>query len=370
MGGERSARGTVATMAPALDVGLLSLGDLITDPVTGERRTPAQRHRNLVEQAVVAEAVGMNRVHLGEHHLCEYILASPTVVLGAIAERTSKVRLSHGVALGVNNSPIRLAEDFSTLDALSAGRAEPCLGRGNYFPHVYTAFGQDPADAAGVFAEHVELVVRLLGEESVTWSGRHHPPLNGVTLHPRPTQLPRPPIWVGAGGSLGSVQLAGRLGLWVMLPTVFGSVDMFRPAVEAYRAAWAEAGHDPAGARIGACTHLWVAPSSQQARAQWEARYRAYIEWVNELVAWSTGRPLAGFGAFDFDQRTSQSAVCGSPAEVTDRLGSIAEALSLDTSIVMLDMGGMPDAELFPAIELFGAEVLPHLAAPMGAAAA
>ncbi len=351
-------------MASALDVGLLSLGDLITDPTTGARRTPGERHRNLVEQAVVAESVGMDRVHLGEHHLCEYILAAPTMVLAAIAERTSRIRLSHGVALGVTNSPIRLAEDFATLDGLSRGRAEPCLGRGTFFPHVFRAFGQDPRHAAELFAEHVELVARLLAEEEVTWRGEHHPPLDGVTLHPRPEQQPRPPIWLGSGASLRSVELAGRLGLWLMLPTVFGTVDSFRPAVDAYRAAWVDAGHDPAGMRVGACSHLWVAPTSQGARAQWEPRYRAYIEWVNELQAWSAGKPkgtIGGLGGFDFDRLTSETAICGSPSEVVERIASIAERLGLDTEIVMLDMGGVPDGELFAALELFGAEVLPHL---------
>jgi alkanesulfonate monooxygenase SsuD/methylene tetrahydromethanopterin reductase-like flavin-dependent oxidoreductase (luciferase family) len=347
-----------------LDVGLLSLGDLITDPSTGSRRTPAERHRNLVEQAVLAEEVGMTRVHLGEHHLCEYILSSPAVVLGAIAERTTTLRLSTGVALGANNSPIRLAEDYATLDVLSGGRVEPCFGRGTFFPHVFRSFGHDPAAASAVFAEHIELIVGLMEHESMTWSGLHHPPLEAVTMHPRPVQTPRPPIWLGAGASVRSVELAGRLGLWLMLPTVFGTVDMFRPAVDTYRAAWDAAGHDPAAARIGCCTHLWVAATTEAARRQWEPRYRAYIEWVNDLQAWSAGKPpgtVGGLGGFDFDRLTAETAICGSPAEVVDRMGTIASALDLDTQIVMLDMGGVPDDELFAAIELLGAAVLPQL---------
>jgi alkanesulfonate monooxygenase SsuD/methylene tetrahydromethanopterin reductase-like flavin-dependent oxidoreductase (luciferase family) len=352
-----------------LDIGLLSLGDLITDPTTGERRTAAQRHRNLVEQAVLAESIGMTRVHLGEHHLCEYILSSPAVVLAAIAERTSTLRLSTGVALGANNSPIRLAEDYATLDVLSDGRAEPCLGRGTFFPHVFRAFGQDPTNAKAVFAEHVELICALLEHEDVHWSGAHHPEQTAVTLHPRPVQRPRPPVWLGAGASMDSVDLAARLGLWLMLPTVFGTIDMFEPVADRYRAAWASAGH--AGApRVGCCNHLWVAPTSQAARRQWEPRYGAYINWVNELQGRSAGRPagtVGGLGQFDFDALTSQTAICGSPAEVIDRSAAIAEQLGLDTQIVMMDMGGVPDAELFAAMELLGAEVLPAFAqnAPM-----
>jgi alkanesulfonate monooxygenase SsuD/methylene tetrahydromethanopterin reductase-like flavin-dependent oxidoreductase (luciferase family) len=348
-----------------VDVGLLSLGDLITDPTTGDRRTPAQRHRNLVEQAVVAEQVGMTRVHLGEHHLCDYVLSSPAVVLAAIAERTSRVRLSNGVALGVNNSPIRLAEDYATLDVLSGGRAEPCLGRGTFFPHVFRAFGQDPTVAKATFAEHVDVFVRLLAEQDVHWSGAHHPAIEGFTMQPRPVQQPRPPVWLGVGASPDSIMLAAQQGLWLMLPTVFGTVDMFRPAVELYTKTWEAAGHDPADRRIGCCSHLWVAPTSQAARVQWEPRYRAYIEWVNELQAWSAGKPngqRSGLGPFNFDALTAETAICGSPEQVVDRMSSIASALNLDTHIVMLDMGGVPDGELFDAIELFGSEVLPKVA--------
>jgi alkanesulfonate monooxygenase SsuD/methylene tetrahydromethanopterin reductase-like flavin-dependent oxidoreductase (luciferase family) len=343
-----------------MKVGLLSLGDLVTDPVTTQRRSPAQRHRNLVEQAVLAESVGFDMVNLGEHHACDYILSAPAVVLGAIAERTSRLRLSTGVALGVNNDPLRLAEDYATVDALSGGRVEPVVGRGTYFPHTFAALGQDPGCAKEVFAEHVELLVRLWSEEDVHWSGRHRAPLEGVTMHPRPTQMPRPPIWLGAGGSVESVDLAARLGLWLMLPTVFGTPEQFRPMVDRYCEQWERHGHDLATRRIGCCTHFFVAPTTAAARTAWAPRYHAYVQFVSDLIAWSTG----GRGAvapFDFDRLTSTIAVCGSPAEAVDRLGRFRDLLSLDTSLLMLDMGGMPDDELFAAIELTGAEVIPQL---------
>ena len=343
-------------------VGLLSLGDLITDPITGVRRTHGQRHRNLVEQAVVAEATGFSSVHLGEHHFCDYILSSPPVVLAAIAERTSTLRLSTGVALGVNLDPVRLAEDYATVDVLSGGRVEPVIGRGTFFPHTFSAFGQDPRIAKDVFAENLETLIRLWTEERVTTIGRHRPSLTDVTVMPRPMQQPRPPIWAGVGASAESIDLAARLGLRLMLPTVFGTIDMFRRAVEIYMHAWDSYGHSRSAMRIGACHHTFVHSDSATARARWEPRYRAYIEWVNELQFQSTGGRSKGLGDFDFDALTGETAVCGSPAQVVDRLGSIAEALSLDTQILMSDMGGMPDDELFPAIELIGSEVIPALA--------
>ncbi len=342
-------------------VGLLSLGDLVADPVTGLLRSPAERHRNLVEQAVLAEQAGFDSVHLGEHHACEYILSSPAVVLGAIAERTTRLRLSTGVALGVNNDPLRLAEDYATVDVLSGGRAEPVIGRGTFFPHAYAALGQDPRHAKAVFAEHVEILVRLWTEDAVTWRGEHRAPLEGVQLHPRPVQRDRAPFWIGGGASTESVDLAARLGLGIMLPTVFGTPEMFRPMVDRYLEQWDLHGHDPAGRRIGCCLHFFVAGRRAEARQRWEPRYRAYIEFVNDLVAWSTNGVSNGLGGFDFDRLCATTAVCGSAGEVVDRLGHLTELLSLDTVLVMLDMGGMPDAELFGAIERTGAEVLPAL---------
>jgi alkanesulfonate monooxygenase SsuD/methylene tetrahydromethanopterin reductase-like flavin-dependent oxidoreductase (luciferase family) len=342
-----------------MDVGLLSLGDLITDPVTGERRTHAARHRNLIEQAVLAETVGFSSVHLGEHHFCDYILSAPPVVLAAIAERTTHLRLSTGVALGVNLDPLRLAEDYATLDVISGGRVEPVIGRGTFFPHTFSAFGQDSDVAKEMFAENLELLLRIWNEESVTWTGVHRPSISELTVNPRPLQHPRPPIWAGVGASADSIDLAARLGLWLMLPTVFGTVDMFRKAVDFYRDRWAYYGHPSEDMRIGCCTHTFVHENSQEARRIWEPRYRAYIEWVNDLQAKSSGGTMRGLGGFDFDHLVANTAMCGSPAELVDRMGQIAAALHLDQQILMFDMGGMPDHELFAAIELAGAEVLP-----------
>ena len=341
-----------------MQVGLLSLGDLITDPVTGHRRTAAERHRNLVEQAVAAERLGFFSVHLGEHHFCEYIVSSPAVVLAAIAERTTTLRLSTGVTLGVNLDPVRVAEDYATIDVLSGGRVEPVIGRGTFFPHVFAGFGQDPRRARAMFAEHLELLIRLWTEEKVTWSGSYRTPLDGVTTHPRPVQQPRPPIWVGGGASPESVELAARLGLGLMLPTVFGTPETFRPMVELYEHRWAAHGHDPALRRVGCVSHAHVAATSARARQRWEPRYRAYIEWVNDLVHRSTGGASSGLGAFDFDRMCATTAICGSPAEVIDRMGTLREVLHLDTHLVMFDMGGLPDDELFDTIELFGTDVL------------
>lgn len=343
--------------------GLLTLGDLVTDPVTGTRRTHAQRHRNIVDQAVLAERVGFTSVHLGEHHFCDYILSAPPVVLAAIAEHTSTLRLSTGVTLGTTLDPLRIAEDYATVDLLSGGRVEPCIGRGTFFPHTFDTFGQDARLSKAVFAEHLELLVEVWEHEHVTWTGQHHPPLVDVTVMPRPLQSPRPPMWVGAGTSRESIELAARLGLWLMLPTVFGTMEMFRPVVEAYEEAWEAAGHPVEARRIGCCNHAFVHRDSGTARRIWEPRYRAYVEAVNELQRASSKGAGNGMGAFDFDERLASVALCGSPEQVVDRIGTNRELLHLDTQLLMFDMGGLPDHELFATIELAGTDVIPQLQA-------
>jgi alkanesulfonate monooxygenase SsuD/methylene tetrahydromethanopterin reductase-like flavin-dependent oxidoreductase (luciferase family) len=344
-----------------VELGLLTLGDLVTDPVSGERRTHAERHRNFVEQGVLAEATGFASFHVGEHHFCDYIVSSPPVVLAAIAERTTSLRLSTGVTLGVNLDPVRVAEDYATVDVLSGGRCEPCIGRGTFFPHTFAGFGQDPQDAHAMFAEHLELLIQLWTSDEVHWKGSFRAPLEGQTTMPRPLQQPRPPVWLGAGSSHRSVELAARLGLRLMLPTVFGTPERFAPMVELYERQWSEHGHDPADVRIGCVSHAHVDRDSATARRRWEPRYRAYIEWVNDLQSRSSDGRNRGLGGFDFDALCRSTALCGSPAEVLDRMGQIQDLLHLDTHVVMLDMGGLPDGELFAAIELFGSDVIPEV---------
>ncbi len=348
-----------------MDVGLLTLGDWLTDPVTGHRPTEGQRHRQIVEQAVVAESAGFASVHLGEHHFSDYILTSPPVVLAAIAARTTSIRLSNGVALAANLDPVRVAEDYATVDVLSEGRMEPCFGRGNAYPDVYTFFGQEPSEATDRFAENVRLIDRLWRSDGpISWAGRHRVPLVDVEVHPRPDRRPRPPMWIGGGLSPDSIDLAVELGCWLMLPTVFGRWELFVPAVERYIAGWEAAGRDPGDRRIGACSHAFAGSDSAATRARWAPRYLHYLDSVNGWIgqaARRAGTEAPVLPAGDFDQLNATIAISGSPSEVVDRMGCAAQTLHLDTHLLMVDMGGTPDIEVFDTIELIGAEVIPQL---------
>lgn len=336
-----------------MQLAVMSLGDLLADPVTGTTMTELERHRSIVNQAVVAEELGFTAVHLGEHHFSDYQLSSPPVVLAAIAERTTNLRLSTAVTLGANLDPVRVAEDYATVDVLSSGRAEVVLGRGNLFVETYENFGQPVDTARALFDENVRLLQRLLTEEDVVWQGQFRSPLTGVTTRPRP--VADLPVWIGAA-SPASAELAADIGAWLMLPTVFGKPEMFVGIADAYRERWEANGRSPADARVGACSHTHVA-ATQAAAAEWEPYYRNYWDFVGGLLG-GRGR----WPAFDFDDLTCGPAIVGSPAQVVDRIGQWHEILNMDRHLFMFDLGGISQPALQTTLELFGEQVGPHIA--------
>lgn len=341
-----------------MKIGLVSLGDVLPDPATGRCVTDAQRHRSIVEQAVLAESVGFDAVHLGEHHGSGYQLSAPAVVLAAIGERTTTLTLSTGVTLVANLDPVRVAEDYATVDVLSGGRAEIVAGRGSLFARTFEYLGQDSRQSRPLYNEHVALLVKLLREENVSHPGPLRAPLDGFTSRPRP--VADLPLWLGGGLNAETPTLAGQLGLPLMLPSVFAPPDAFVPHIEAYRQAYADSGH-PGGPRLGAICHCHVDTTGQGARSAFEPHYRQYWEWVQELVQAYT--PRARSLPFDYEKMLAGPALCGSPAEVIDRVGQWKAALPLPLERFgfMFDLGGMPEDRLRTTIERFGADVAPHI---------
>jgi alkanesulfonate monooxygenase SsuD/methylene tetrahydromethanopterin reductase-like flavin-dependent oxidoreductase (luciferase family) len=340
---------------------LMSLGDMVTDPVTGAAETAAQRHRAIVEAAVVADSAGFEGFHVGEHHGLEYTTSAPPVILSAIGERTTSLKLSTAVTLAANLDPIRMSEDYATVDALSDGRCEVVVGRGNFFVSTYTLFGRKLEDSHEVFAENVELLTQLFTGKTVSWPGsRHRAPIEDFALQPAP--VGSVPVWIGGGASESSTELAARLGLDLMLPSAFGNPEMFKPVVETYLERFASYGH-PHQPRIGACWHVNVAETTQAARERWEPRYRAYFELMKTIIPRVNPDPPPFIKKpFDFEFLTTRGpALVGSAGEVADKLNTWAEVLSSDTNLIYVDMGGQPAGEFRDMVELIGSSVIPQL---------
>ncbi|MFD1148376.1 LLM class flavin-dependent oxidoreductase [Saccharothrix hoggarensis] len=326
-----------------MDVYLLILGDHLPDPRTGHSVSEAERLRAVVEQAVVAEESGFTGVAIGEHHFTRYIVSAPELLLATIAARTSTLRLSTGVTLLAHHDPVRVAEELATLDVLSRGRAELIVARG-VSQRTDAAFGvQD--DLRARFDENLRLLLRLLEEPHVTWEGRYRSPLVDVTTTPRPVQRPRPLVWIGSGSAV-SADLAVELDLPLMLPSTLRDPGTHREVVERYRTAMG------GGGRVALPSHVFVAPTAAEARVTWRPHLAAYAEFAD---------PWRGDGDVDVDALMEGAAVCGDPAEVTERLNGLTELLGLDAQLVMVDIGGLPHEAVLDTIRLFGREVLPKL---------
>lgn len=335
----------------ATDYGILSLADHLADPVTGGRVSQAERLAAVVEQAVLSEQAGFAVFGVGEHHFGDYILPSPELVLATAAARTSRIQLGTSVTLLANNDPVRQAEQLATLDVLSGGRAEMTFARG-VSESTAVAFGVEDFDELRPrFEEYLRLVLRLFTEDEVTWEGRYRAPLDRIRLQPRPIQQPHPRVWIGGGLSNTSADLAASLDLPLFLPSLFRWPEDYGKIVTRYRERREAAGHtEPA--TLGFPSYVHVAKTSQEARQRWRPYFENYRDFA-----------LSVRGAFgrstEFDDLLHGPAICGSPAEVIDRIGQVNELLGLTRHIFLVDIGGAPMSLVSEVIDLLATDVVP-----------
>src|SRR5512143_859545 len=244
-----------------MEIGVFTFADVRRDPESGEAITAEQRLRELLEEVELADEVGLDVFGVGEHHRPDFTVSTPAVVLAAAAARTKRIRLTSAVTVLSSDDPVRVFQEFSTVDLLSGGRAEIMVGRGS-FVESFPLFGYDLRDYDALFAEKLELLLRLREDERVTWSGAHRPPLQGEGVYPRPVQSPLP-VWVAVGGTPESAVRAGMLGLPMALAIIGGLPERFAPFAELHRRAGREAGHDPPALSIN--SHGFLADTVEEA---------------------------------------------------------------------------------------------------------
>src|SRR5471030_1919842 len=245
-----------------MELGIYTFAELTPDPATCRTIDPATRLRNLLEEAELADQVGLDVFGVGEHHRPDFAVSTPAVVLAAAAERTKRIRLTSAVSVLSSDDPVRVFQDFATLDLLSGGRAEIMAGRGS-FVESFPLFGYDLGLYDELFAEKLELLLALRSSERVTWSGRHRSPIDDLPVHPRPLQGPLP-VWVAVGGNPESALRAGALGLPMALAIIGGMPERFAPFAELHRRAARQAGHDPLPA-LSINSHGYIADTTQRA---------------------------------------------------------------------------------------------------------
>jgi probable LLM family oxidoreductase len=329
----------------AFELGLATFADLAPG------MSAEQRMRDLLEEAELAEQLGLDVFAIGEHHRPDYLVSSPAVVLAAIAARTERIRLSSAVTVLSSDDPVRVFEQFAELDLLSGGRAEIMAGRGSFI-ESFPLFGYDLEDYDELFAEKLELLLEIRASNPVTWTGRHRPPLRDAIVWPRPVQDPLP-VWVAVGGTPQSVVRAGRLGLPMTLAIIGGQPERFRPLVELHRQAAQAAGHEEA--RVAINTHAFVADTPAQADAAFAA---AYLQMMNRIGR-ERGWPPSGRPEYEALRSPRGALAVGSPEQVAEKILLEHELFAHQRYIAQMSVGAVTHRDVMRSIELFGTEVAP-----------
>lgn len=339
-----------ARACDGMELGLYTFGDLVVDPVSAKAATAATRLREVVEAAKLADESGLDVFGVGEHHRLDCAISSPPVVLSAIAPLTRRIRLSSATTVLPTIDPVRVFEDFATLDLLSDGRAEIIAGRGA-FVESYPLFGYDLNDRDALFAEHLDVLLRCNASSRVTWQGKLRSALSDAEIAPRPLRGELP-IWVGVGATAASASRAGSLGLRMSL-AILGTSARMKPLVDGYRRAGIAAGHPADRLEIGIASHMFLHEDSQQARDLFHPRHAAYFR--------AMGRPGLSRSEFDALVAPPDGLLVGSPAEVADKILLQHELFGHDRYIAQCDIGGLPYRHVANTIELFANEVAPSV---------
>ena len=314
----------------------------------------SERLRNLVDQIVQADQVGLDVFGIGEHHRREYLDSAPAMILAAAAARTHRIRLTSAVTVLSAADPVRVFQQFATLDLLSQGRAEMVVGRGSSI-EAFPLFGFRLEDYDDLFAEKLDLLLNIREHEQVRWSGKYRPALTGQGVYPRPVQNPLP-IWLGVGGTPESFVRAGRLGLPLMVAIIGGETRRFRPLVDLYRAAGEQAGHAPERLKVGVHALGYIAETTQEAA---DAFFPGYARAIAS-VAKERGWPPVTRAGFDAQRGPHGALLIGSPEEVIEKIVRHSEALGGIARITFqMNASSLPHAKLMRAIEVLGTQVAP-----------
>ncbi|GEM82381.1 LLM class flavin-dependent oxidoreductase [Meiothermus hypogaeus] len=335
------------------EIGLYSFAENTPDPYTGATQDPARRLRDLVESAQLADQVGLDVFGLGEHHRAEYLSSTPATILAAIAERTRRIRLTSAVSVLSSDDPVRVFQQFATLDLLSGGRAEVMAGRGS-FVESFPLFGYDLDDYDELFEEKLGLLLELRAAERVTWSGRHRPPLADQPVYPRPLQDPLP-VWVAVGGTPASVVRAASLGLPMALAIIGGMPERFAPLFGLYRQAAREAGHDPRRLPLSVNSHGFIADDPKEAL---ELSYAA-SSFIMDRIGRERGWPPQSRAQYEFAATLRGANFVGHPEQIVEKILFQHGLFGHQRFLLQLSVGTLPHAKVMRAIELLGTEVAP-----------
>jgi probable LLM family oxidoreductase len=336
-----------------MEIGLYTFADITRDPKTGASVGHGQRLGEVLDAAKLADEAGLAVFGVGEHHRLDMAVSSPAVVMAAIGAATKRIRLTSAVTILPTLDPVRVFQDFATVDLLSGGRAEITVGRGA-FVESFPLFGYEIENYDALFAEKLDLLMKLNESERVTWEGKFRTPLADAEISPRPANGTLP-IWIGVGGTPESAVRAGRLGLPLTLANITQPPAKFAPQIEAYREAGAAAGHEPEALKVAIAGHLFIGKDSKTARDDFYPHYAAYFR--DHAVK---GKYAMEISREEFDKRAAPDGplYVGSVQEIVDKIGRGRELFRHDRYLGQIDIGGLPYAKVAEGIELLAGEVV------------
>ena len=346
-----------------MEIGVDSFAAAIDD--TGVLGTPLDRMRDLLEEIEHADQLGLDVFGIGEHHRKDFLDSAPAVILAAAAARTKRIRLTSAVAVLSAADPVRLFQQFATLDLISQGRAEMVVGRGSFI-EAFPLFGLNLEDYDSLFAEKLDLLLKIRENEHVHWSGRHRAALTGQGVYPRPVQDPLP-IWLGVGGTPGSFVRAGTLGLPLMVAIIGGETRRFRPLVDLYWEAGRRAGFSRDRLKVGVHSLGYVAATAQEAADDFYPGYARAINSIGKERGWG---PMTR-AQFDAQLTPNGALLVGTPDEVAAKIRRHSEALGgISRMTFMMNASSLPHLKLMNAIELIAGRVAPVLRQELASSAA
>ncbi len=339
-----------------MELGIDSFAAAAPDTGAGQPVSASESMRQLLERIEHADQVGLDIFGLGEHHRREFLDSAPAVILAAAASRTRRIRLTSAVTVLSAADPVRVFQNFATLDLISQGRAEMVVGRGS-FTESFPLFGLDFDDYDSLFSEKLDLLLTIRDNEFVHWSGRHRAALTGQGVYPRPLQNPLP-IWLGVGGTPQSFVRAGALGLPLMIAIIGGETHRFRPLVDLYREAGKQAGHSPEQLKVGLHSLGYVAETTQEAVHDFFPGYAHTFTKIGKERGW----PPVTRAQFDAVAGPRGALLVGSPEEVAEKIVRHSDALGGVSRVTFqMDTADLPQAQLMQSIALLGSRVAPLL---------
>lgn len=336
-----------------MQLGLITFADMEPESLPGRAINAHQRIKDLMEEMKLADELGLDVFGVGEHHRPDYAVSSPAVILGAAAMVTKNIQLSSAVTVLSSDDPVRVFQNFSTVDLLSSGRAEIMAGRGSFI-ESFPLFGYDLKDYDELFSEKLDLLLKLIKSEKLSWKGKFRPSFENRGVYPRPYQSSLP-VWLAAGGTPASAVRAATLGLPLMLAIIGGRPEQFLPFINLYKETWTKTGRDLSSIQLGVNNHFYVGEDSQRAADEF---YPYYAEMMNR-VGRERGWPPLSKQQYDYARSPHAALMVGSVQEVIDKILYEHELFGFTRFLAQASVGNVPHQMVMKSIELFGTKIAP-----------